>query len=102
MALGLTQHLTEMSTRNLPEGNGRLACKVDSLTAICELIFWKMWKLRHLTTLWASMFSYRDSFIFFFGYIISVIQSMKKVQKYILMWNAQHPNMSDYKNDGSW
>jgi hypothetical protein len=32
MALGSTNPLTEMSTRNLPEGKGR---KVD-LTAICE------------------------------------------------------------------
>jgi hypothetical protein len=30
-----TQALTKMSTRNLPEGKGRLARKAD-LTAICE------------------------------------------------------------------
>jgi hypothetical protein len=36
MALGLTQPLTEMSTRNLPGGKGRLARKADNLTAICE------------------------------------------------------------------
>jgi hypothetical protein len=36
MALGPTQLLTEMSTRNLPEGKGRSARKADSLTAICE------------------------------------------------------------------
>jgi hypothetical protein len=33
--LGFTQLLTEMSTRNLPEGKGRPARKAD-LTAICE------------------------------------------------------------------
>jgi hypothetical protein len=38
MALGLTQPLTEMSTRNLPGGKGRLVHKADNLTAICELI----------------------------------------------------------------
>jgi hypothetical protein len=38
MALGLTQHLTEMSTRKLPGGKGRPACKADNLTAICEPI----------------------------------------------------------------
>jgi hypothetical protein len=42
MALGLTQPLTEMSTRNLPwgggGGKGRPARKADNLTAICEPI----------------------------------------------------------------
>jgi hypothetical protein len=38
MALGSTQPLTEMSTRNLPGGKGRPARKVDNLTAICEPI----------------------------------------------------------------
>jgi hypothetical protein len=38
MALGLTQPLTEMSTRNLPGGKGRPARGADNLTAICEPI----------------------------------------------------------------
>jgi hypothetical protein len=38
MALGSTQPLREMSTRNLPGGKGRLAHKADNLTAICEPI----------------------------------------------------------------
>jgi hypothetical protein len=38
MALGSTQPLTEMSTRNLPVGKEELAHKADNLTAICELI----------------------------------------------------------------
>jgi hypothetical protein len=39
MALGSTQPLTGMSTRNLPEGGkGRPARKADNLTAICEPI----------------------------------------------------------------
>jgi hypothetical protein len=38
MALGSTQPLTEMSTRNLPGGKGRLACKAGNLTSICESI----------------------------------------------------------------
>jgi hypothetical protein len=37
MALGSTQPLTEMSTRNIPGGKGRPAHKADNLTAICEL-----------------------------------------------------------------
>jgi hypothetical protein len=36
MALGSTQPLTEMSTRNVPGGKGRPARKTDNLTAICE------------------------------------------------------------------
>jgi hypothetical protein len=38
MALGSTQPLTEMSTRNLPGGKERPARGVDNLTAICEPI----------------------------------------------------------------
>jgi hypothetical protein len=36
LALGSTQPLTEMSTRNLPGGKGQLAHKTENLTAICE------------------------------------------------------------------
>jgi hypothetical protein len=36
MALGSTQHLTEMSTTNLPWGKGRPERKADNLTAICD------------------------------------------------------------------
>jgi hypothetical protein len=43
MALGSTQPLTEMSTRNLPGGKERQARKADNLTAICEPIVYKMW-----------------------------------------------------------
>jgi hypothetical protein len=38
MALGSTQPLTEMSTRNLSGGKKRLVCRADNLTAICEPI----------------------------------------------------------------
>jgi hypothetical protein len=38
MALGLTQPLTELSTRNLAGGKGQLARKADNLTAISEPI----------------------------------------------------------------
>jgi hypothetical protein len=38
MALGSTQPLTEMSTRNLPRGKGQTARKANNLTAICEPI----------------------------------------------------------------
>jgi hypothetical protein len=38
MALGSTQPVTEMSTRNFPGGKGRPARRADKLTAICEPI----------------------------------------------------------------
>jgi hypothetical protein len=38
MAHGFTEPLTEMSTRKLPWGKGRLAFKADNLTTIYELI----------------------------------------------------------------
>jgi hypothetical protein len=38
MGLGPTQPLTEMSTRNIPGGKGRLARKADDLTTIYEPI----------------------------------------------------------------
>jgi hypothetical protein len=38
MALGPTERLIEMSTRNLPGGRGRRARKADYLTAISEPI----------------------------------------------------------------
>jgi hypothetical protein len=38
MALGLTQPLTEISTRKIPGSKGRPAREADNLTAICEPI----------------------------------------------------------------
>jgi hypothetical protein len=38
MALGSTQPLTEMSTKNLPGGNRRPVHKAKNLSAICESI----------------------------------------------------------------
>jgi hypothetical protein len=67
VALGSTQPLTEMSTRNLPGGKGRPARMTDNLTAVCEPIVWKMWEPRRVTTLWAFTACYRDSFTFFFN-----------------------------------
>jgi hypothetical protein len=38
MALGLTQPLKEMSTKNLRGGEERPVCKANNLTTICESI----------------------------------------------------------------
>jgi hypothetical protein len=64
MALGSTQSLIEMSTRNIPGGEGRPARKTDNLTAICEPIIYKMWEPQHLTNPWVSSARYRDTFTF--------------------------------------
>jgi hypothetical protein len=53
MALGSTQPLREMSTRNLPGVKGWLAHKSDNLTAICEPTVQKRRQPEHLTTLLA-------------------------------------------------
>jgi hypothetical protein len=66
MALGSTQPLTEMNTRNLPGGEGWPARKRDNVTAICEPIVYKLWESRRPTTLWAFMACYRDNFTVFF------------------------------------
>jgi hypothetical protein len=38
IVVGSIQSVTEMSTRDLPGDKGRLACKADNLTVICEPI----------------------------------------------------------------
>jgi hypothetical protein len=65
MALGSTQPLTKMSTRNPPVGKWRPALEAD-LNAICEPIVEKILEPRRLTTLWASTASYKNSCTFFF------------------------------------
>jgi hypothetical protein len=82
MALGSTQPLTEMGTRNLPGGKWWLAHKADNLVAICEPTVWKMWEPRRLTTLWASTACYRDSFTFKHNRKNFVIQIYKATYYY--------------------
>jgi hypothetical protein len=67
MALGSNQPLTEMSTRNIPGGEGRPARKADNFTAIFEPIVHKMWEHQHLTALWVSTARYRDTFTLLFS-----------------------------------
>jgi hypothetical protein len=85
MALGSTQPLKEMSTRNLPERKRRPAREADNLTAICEPIVEKMWEPRRLTTLWAFTACYRDSFSFtFYKVCKTIMQKHKKKHAYAL------------------
>jgi hypothetical protein len=64
MALGSTQPLTEMSTRNILGSKGRPARKADNMPPF-ELIVYKMWEPQRLTTLWASTACYRVTFTFY-------------------------------------
>jgi hypothetical protein len=84
MALELTQILSEMSTRNLPVGKGRLSRKADNLTAICEPIIYKMWEPQRLTTLWVSMACYKNSFTFLIIWDIIYPMREKRVWMYKL------------------
>jgi hypothetical protein len=69
MALGSTQPLTEMSTRNLRGDKERPSHKAENLTAICELTVQKMWEPRRLTTLWAFTACYRTKLYLLLPYI---------------------------------
>jgi hypothetical protein len=62
MALGSTQPLTEMSTRNILGVKGRPVRRADNLAAIYEQTVYKLWEPQRLTTLWASTACYRDTF----------------------------------------
>jgi hypothetical protein len=67
MALGSTQPLTEICTRNLPGGKGRPARKADNPAVICEPIVLKMWEPQPLTTLCATTACYTNSFTAFYN-----------------------------------
>jgi hypothetical protein len=43
--------------------------KADNLTTICEPNVYEMWEPQHLTTLWAFMACYRDSYTLFTFYV---------------------------------
>jgi hypothetical protein len=81
MALGSTQPLTEMSTRNIPGGEGRPARKADNLTVIYEPIVYKMWEPQHLTALWVSTARYKDTFTFYvIGFSLKFLDPFLKRQ----------------------
>jgi hypothetical protein len=61
MAVGSTQPVTEMSTRNLPAGKGRSARKANNLIVICEPTVYKMWEPQRVTVIWTFMAYYRDN-----------------------------------------
>jgi hypothetical protein len=87
MALGSTQPLTEMSTRNLPVDKGRPARTAD-VTAICEPIVYKMWEPRCLTTVWASTACYRDGSTFLF--FLTLCSSLAPTSSTFSSGNTRH------------
>jgi hypothetical protein len=82
MALGSTQPVTEMSTKNLPGGEGRPALKADNLTAVCESIM-KMWEPRRLTTPLVSTASY----LTFTNYITIRLTSNILSYGFAILWH---------------
>jgi hypothetical protein len=56
-------------------GKGWPAHRTDNLTAICEPID-KMWEPWRFATLWTFMACYKDSFIFFFFFLLTIIKSL--------------------------
>jgi hypothetical protein len=62
MILGLTQPLTEISTRKCFWGVER----DRNLTAICEPIIYAVWDPQHFTTLQTCTACYRESFTYFY------------------------------------
>jgi hypothetical protein len=73
-ALGSTQPLTEMSTKNLPGVKGGRCVRLTNRTAICDPIVQKMWEPRRLTTLWAFTACYRDNFTFYLSITCSNLE----------------------------
>jgi hypothetical protein len=67
VALKSTQPITNLSARNLPDGNAWPARKGDYLAAICEPVFKKNVEPRSFTSLWASTACYRDNFTLVFS-----------------------------------
>jgi hypothetical protein len=66
MALGSTQPLTEMSTRNVPGGKRAADAQVwQPYRHLWVDCLDKMWEPRRLTILWVSTACYRDSFTFY-------------------------------------
>jgi hypothetical protein len=86
MAMGSTQPLAEMSTRNRPGSKRQPVLGADNLTAICEPTVCKRWESRRLATLWAFRACYRDSFTFTFMSIPGLYKMEWKADWWIINW----------------
>jgi hypothetical protein len=89
MALGSTQPLTGVPGIFLG-GKGLSARKAD-LISICEPIFYKMWEPRCLTTLWASMACYKDSWVVGMSKWRLLVRICSFYQSLLCIWRSSHP-----------
>jgi hypothetical protein len=81
MALGSTQPLTEMSTRNLPGGKKRPARRADNFAAIYEPNVWKCASL-NLSQPWGPP-GYVTGIILKFYFVICAWLFSERINKYI-------------------
>jgi hypothetical protein len=71
MALGSTQPLVKMSTRNIPGGKGGRCVRLTTSPPSCAECY-EIWKPKPPGTLWATPGLLRDSFTFYILFIIII------------------------------
>jgi hypothetical protein len=96
MALGSTQPLTEMSTRNHLGVKGGRRVRLTTLSPSVSRLSRKMWEPRRLTTLWAFTACYRNSFTLFF-FTISPHLQPSTVYLQPLTWWLPHFSLTTRK-----
>jgi hypothetical protein len=69
MALGVTQPLMEMSSKDLPGGKARPAYEAYNLTAVCEPIVWKMLTISQPRLVTGTVFLYFVSHFLYHNFI---------------------------------
>jgi hypothetical protein len=75
MALGFTQPLVKMSTRNIPGGKGGQYVRLTSSPPLCAECH-EIWESKPPETLWATPGLLRDFFPFFYGGVFISCLSM--------------------------
>jgi hypothetical protein len=83
-------------------GKGRPEYNSDNLTAICELIIYKIWELRCLTTLWVSTSCYGDIFTIFTSsfYVPMIIVGTGCISYSVLPGTLLYSAVADVGDDG--
>jgi len=92
MALGLTQPLVKMSTRNLPGGKGGRCVRLISPPSHAECH--EIWEPKPPGTLWATPGLLRDSFTFTFAVPLPTLQNLQSISQLIPLLKANvHTHM---------
>jgi hypothetical protein len=99
MALGSTQSLTEISTRNLPGGKNRPARRADNLAAICEPNVWKCGSLNNTKGLHGL---YRDNFTFFYTDLKHEILKITKLRRLAIPLSLREIQNNNHNRHGPW